>query len=273
MNKKSFAKTALILLGTSLLFGCKANSMMGITMEEATARVNAAVTEQNDFKVELTKYSFSSTLVEYTADGWNNKRNLKSSKVEVHYTAPYRIDDEKTQYSLEYSSYTSYAYDEDVSKEISVKREEGKYIVNDGNETHQYSPTADSSLANFINLPSLISSNNIETLALCSQWISSIGTPTTPNKTNVLTSFEALGDKEGNFALTFTGDSLPINQIYADENTLPVGAVITSLTVNCSNNRVDSYSSKYNFIETIEALGIVEEEIQGEISVSFSYGA
>jgi len=274
MSKKTLAKTFLILAGSSILFGCAEERMKGINLETATQMVETAVSEQNDFKVELTDYAFSSHIKEYVSDGWN-KLVTRRSDVDVKYTAPYRIDDEKTQYSIQYSWITENPYNHKDDSEIKVKisRNENDYVVHDGNTIHAYSATTDSYVASFINLPSLIHSNSVETLSLCSQWISSIGTPTAPNKTNVLTSFEALSDKEGNLALTFKGESLPINQLYADENSLPANATITSLTVNCSNNRVDSYSSKYTFLGNVEKLDLAEADIEGEIEVTFTYGA
>lgn len=46
-----------------------------------------------------------------------------------------------------------------------------------------------------------------------------------------------------------------------------------SLTVKCSNKRADLYSSKYTFLGNIEELKLEEREIEGEIFVSFTYGA
>ncbi len=274
MNKKSLAKTLLILSGVSFLFGCANTKMLGINLDTATQKIENLIAEQNDFKVEFTDYSFSSHIEEYVSDGWN-KTITRKSNVDVKYTAPYRLDDDKTEYSIKYDWTDTHMFkdQEDVEMRAKVSRENNKYIVQDENTIHYYSPTTDSYLASFINLPSLIHSNSLEALSLCSQWISSIGTPATPNKTNGLTSFEALSDKEDNLEVTFKGASLPITQLYAGENAFPANATIKSLTVKCSNNRVDSYSSKYTFLGNIKKLNLEEKEIEGEIFVSFTYGA
>ena len=268
MRKKSTVTILIICASAVLLSACSYSYVQGITLDEATILVGGAVEEQNFFQVKSTSYSFRSVVKESVADGWL-KKVFKTSTLNVTYNAPYLISDEITAYELHYSMTVDHPYSQqdNTTRDVVVTRVGESYVLSENGSSHAYSPTSDSFIGSFINLPSLINSNNIASLTICSSFMSSI------NKPNYLTSFEALSSGGDNFIITFKGQSLSVNNLYAEEITLPPEIQIKSLSLTSNSKRVDSYKSDYVYQGSVDELSIEESEILGEIEVSFTYEA
>ena len=185
MRRKN-VKKAIALAGVSLaLSSCNNVYTKAIDLETANKLVNAALVEQNSFEVKSVSYSLRSEIKEYVLDeSGNQKKVFKTSSLEVLYKAPYLRSDENTIYSLKYKSEVDYLFDDslDTKKEVAVSEsvdpdnlDHKRFIVTENGESHDYAPTTDSALASFINLPTLINSNNVTSLTLCQTFMSSIG--------------------------------------------------------------------------------------------------
>ena len=209
--KSKNMKKAIIFLGLSLsLSSCTNTYVKAIDLETANRLVNSALTEQNSFEVQSTSYSLRSEISEYVLDEFNQKKVFKQSSLEVDYMAPYLRSDEITKYRLDYSNETRYLFDGslDTLKQVRVTEyvdtndtSNRHFVVTENNVSHNYAATTDSAIASFINLPTLINSNNVTSLTLCQAYMGSIG------KFNNLTSFEALSSGGDSFQITFEGES------------------------------------------------------------------
>lgn len=275
MRRKN-VKKAIALVGVSLaLSSCNNVYTKAIDLETANKLVNAALVEQNSFEVKSVSYSLRSEIKEYVLDeSGNQKKVFKTSSLEVLYKAPYLRSDENTIYSLKYKSEVDYLFDDslDTKKEVAVSEsvdpdnlDHKRFIVTENGESHDYTPTTDSALASFINLPTLINSNNVTSLTLCQTFMSSIG------KFNKLTSFEALSSGGDNFVVSFEGESLSVNDLYAEETSLSAGVSINSFSLSSTDKKVDYYESNYEYKGDVPELDLSETDIYGDIHVSYSY--
>ena len=275
MRRKN-VKKAIALVGVSLaLSSCNNVYTKAIDLETANKLVNAALAEQNSFEVKSVSYSLRSEIKEYVLDeSGNQKKVFKTSSLEVLYKAPYLRSDENTIYSLKYKSEVDYLFDDslDTKKEVAVSEsvdpdnlDHKRFIVTENGESHDYAPTTDSALASFINLPTLINSNNVTSLTLCQTFMSSIG------KFNNLTSFEALSSGGDNFVVSFEGESLSVNDLYAEETSLSAGISINSFSLSSTDKKVDYYESNYKYKGDVPELDLSETDIYGDIHVSYSY--
>ncbi|MCR5692446.1 MAG: hypothetical protein K6G74_00500 [Bacilli bacterium] len=275
MRRKN-VKKAIALVGVSLaLSSCNNVYTKAIDLETANKLVNAALVEQNSFEVKSVSYSLRSEIKEYVLDeSGNQKKVFKTSNLEVLYKAPYLRSDENTIYSLKYKSEVDYLFDDslDTKKEVAVSEsidpdnlDHKRFIVTENGESHDYTPTTDSALASFINLPTLINSNNVTSLTLCQTFMSSIG------KFNNLTSFEALSSGGDNFVVSFEGESLSVNDLYAEETSLSAGVSINSFSLSSTDKKVDYYESNYEYKGDVPELDLSETDIYGDIHVSYSY--
>ena len=274
MKRKNIRKTAL-LLGTALvLSSCTNTYTKAIDLETANKLVAAALAEQMDYKVESVAYSLKSEIKEYILDENNQEKLIKKSSLEVTYKAPYLISDEATVYALHYKSTVDHLLNDDLDyrKEVRVSeyvnpndRSQRHYVVTENGHSHDYAPTTDSAIASFINLPTLINANNISSLTLCQSYMGSIG------KYNNLTSFEALSSGGDNFTISFEGESLSVNDLYAEETSLTAGITINSFSLSSTDKDVDYYESDYQYSAAIPELELDEADIFGNIHVSYSY--
>ena len=268
-------KKAIIFLGLSLaLSSCNNVYTKAIDLDTANKLVNAALTEQNSFEVKSVSYSLRSEISEYILDEFGQKKEFRTSKLDVYYKAPYLRSDENTVYRLDYLSEVHHIFDEklDTSKRVKVTEfvdvndtDNRHFVVTENYEDHDYAPTTDSALASFINLPTLINSNNITSLTLCQSFMGSIG------KFNNLSSFEALSSGGDSFQITVKGESLSVNDLYAEETALPATISITSFSLASSDKRVNFYESDYKYTGNIPELDMTDAEIFGNIHVSYSY--
>ena len=273
--KSKNMKKAIIFLGLSLgLSSCTNTYVKAIDLETANRLVNSALTEQNSFEVQSTSYSLRSEISEYVLDEFNQKKVFKQSSLEVDYMAPYLRSDEITKYRLAYSNETRYLFDGslDTLKQVRVTEyvdtndtSNRHFVVTENNVSHNYAATTDSAIASFINLPTLINSNNVTSLTLCQAYMGSIG------KFNNLTSFEALSSGGDSFQITFEGESLSVNDLYAEETALPANISITSFSLLSNEKRVDYYESDYTYVGNIPELELTDAEIFGTIHVSYTY--
>ncbi len=274
--KRKNTRKVVIFLGLSLgLSSCNNVYTKAIDLETANKLVNAALAEQNTFEVKSVSYSLRSEIKEYVLDeSGNQKKVFKTSSLEVLYKAPYLRSDENTIYSLKYKSEVDYLFDDslDTKKEVAVSEsvdpnnlDHKRFVVTENGESHDYTPTTDSALASFINLPTLINSNNVTSLTLCQTFMSSIG------KFNNLTSFEALSSGGDNFVVSFEGESLSVNDLYAEETSLSAGVSINSFSLSSTDKKVDYYESNYEYKGDVPELDLSETDIYGDIHVSYSY--
>ena len=274
--KRKNTRKAIIFLGLSLgLSSCNNVYTKAIDLETANKLVSAALAEQNAFEVKSVSYSLRSEIKEYVVDVNNNQKKVfKTSSLEVLYKAPYLRSDENTVYSLKYKSEVDYLFDDslDSLKEVAVSEsvdpnnlDHKRFVVTENGESHDYTPTTDSALASFINLPTLINSNNVTSLTLCQTFMSSIG------KFNNLTSFEALSSGGDNFVVSFEGESLSVNDLYAEETSLSAGVSINSFSLSSTDKKVDYYESNYEYKGDVPELDLSETDIYGDIHVSYSY--
>jgi len=268
MKKKKQGKITAMLAFAAALFSCAQTAAKGVSLDTAKALLAAAQETQSQFEVESTYYSFSSTIEENAVDGWVNHL-IKTSTLKVTYQAPYLISDEKTPFEVTYELTISNFLDpeENTHRVISVVKEEGTYVVVELSTRHQYAPSTDSYLTNFMNLPSLINSNNIASLDIASQFMNSIGKP------NSLTSFEVLSEGKDDFIVTFTGDTLSVNNLYDEDPNMPGDIIIESLSVNSSNKRVNSYESQYSHPNKTVKIDGKPFPVFGDIKVGFTYEA
>ena len=274
--KRKNTRKAIIFLGLSLgLSSCNNVYTKAIDLETANKLVSAALAEQNAFEVKSVSYSLRSEIKEYVVDVNNNQKKVfKTSSLEVLYKAPYLRSDENTVYSLKYKSEVDYLFDDslDSLKEVAVSEsvdpnnlDHKRFVVTENGESHDYTPTTDSALASFINLPTLINANNITSLTLCQSYMGSIG------KFNNLSSFEALSSGGDSFQITVKGESLSVNDLYAEETALPANISIASFSLASSDKRVNFYESDYKYTGNIPELDMTDAEIFGNIHVSYSY--
>ncbi|MBR6226226.1 MAG: hypothetical protein IKQ78_03370 [Bacilli bacterium] len=273
MKTKNIKKTA-ILLGVLALSSCSVVYTKAIDLETANKLVAAALNEQTNYKVESVAYSLKSEIKEYILDENSQEKVIKKSNLEVTYKAPYLISDETTVYALHYKSTIDYVLNDDLDnrKEVRVSeyinpndRTQRNFVVTENGHSHDYAPTTDSAIASFINLPTLINANNIASLTLCQSYMGSIG------KYNNLTSFEALSSGGDNFTISFEGESLSVNDLYAEETSLTTGITINSFSLSSTDKDVDYYESDYQYKAAIPELELDEADIFGNIHVSYSY--
>ena len=274
MKTKNISKTALLVGATLVLSSCNNVYTKAIDLETANKLVAAALNEQTGYKVESVSYSLKSEINEYVLDDFNQKKFFKKSSLEVSYKAPYLISDESTVYSLKVKNEVDYLFNDelDARREVTVSeyvdpndRSQRHFVVSENGESHDYTPTTDSALASFINLPTLINANNITSLTLCQSYMGSIG------KFNNLTSFEALSSGGDNFVITFKGESLSVNDLYAEETSLNAAIAINSFSISSTEKKVDYYESDYKYSGDIPELDLTETDIFGNIHVSYSY--
>ena len=274
MKTKNIRKTALLVGTAILLSSCNNAYTKAIDLETANKLVAAALEEQMGYKVESVSYSLRSEINEYVLDDFNQKKFFKKSSLEVTYKAPYLISDESTIYGLTYKTQVDYLFNDelDTLKEVKVSeyvdpndRTLRHFVVTENGVSHDYTPTTDSALASFINLPTLINANNITSLTLCQSYMGSIG------KFNNLTSFEALSSGGDNFVISFEGENLSVNDLYAEETSLNAAITINSFSISSTEKKVDYYESDYKYSGNIPELELTETDIFGNIHVSYSY--
>ena len=273
--KRKNMKKAIIMLGLSLgLSSCNNLYIKAIDLETANKLVNAAIVEQNGFEIKSVSYSLHSEITEYIMDDFNQKKIFKQSCLKVDYTAPYLRSDEVTKYRLDYLNETRHLFDGelDTSKSARVTEyvdandtDNRHFVVTENGESHDYAPTTDSALASFISLPTLINSNNVTSLTLCQSYMGSIG------KFNNLTSFEALSSGGDSFHVTFKGEALSVNDLYAEETALPANVSISSFSLMSNEKMVDFYESDYTYTGNIPELDLTDATIFGTIHVSYTY--
>ena len=268
MKKSKFGKIMFAMALGATLFSCSDNALKGVSLDTAKSLLALAKENQSNFEVKSTKYSFSSTIQESVMDGWIS-RVTRVSSLKVAYEAPYLISDEKTAFKLTYELTVNSFYNEEENthRRVTVAKENNVYVVKENEEEHMYAPANDSFVSNFMNLPSLINSNNIASLDIAEQFMSSIGKP------NSLTSFEALSSGKDDFVLTFTGDSLSVNNLYDEDPNMPNDVAIESLSLKSTNKRVDSYESKYACQNKTVQIDGRELPVSGTIKVGFTYEA
>lgn len=267
--KKIRRKIFVAIAFASTLGACANNALKGVSLDTAKSLLLATKENQSTFEVKSTHYEFTSSITVSAFDGWMSKP-VKTSDLKVTYDAPYLISDEKTPFVLKYELIINSPYNqtENSRKVFTVTKEENSYIVKENNNfEHVYTPSADSFLTNFMNLPNLINSNNIASLDIAEQYMNSIGKP------NALTSFEALSSGKDDFVLTFTGESLSVNNLYDEDPNMPGDVEIESFSVSSTNKRVDSYESKYSYPNSTIKIDGKELPLLGLIKVGFVYEA